>query len=118
MSGLKRVRHVRNAMVHDDSDYDTDYTPEDVQFMKGFYERVMNQQDPLALLRQQSEAARAKNKAISEPTNPYKPAGSVSSTTPDQEEETEWSTRKAVTVFFVAVVAIAIVVALGWFLFT
>lgn len=115
---LKHVRHIRNAMVHDDSDYDTDYTFEDVQFMKNFYDRIMNQQDPLALLRKQNEAARAKNKAISEPVNPYKPIGSVSSTIPDREEETEWSTRKSIAVFFVVVAAIAIVVALGWVLFT
>ena len=114
---LKHVRHIRNAMVHDDSDYDTAYTFEDVQFLKNFYNRVMNQQDPLALLRKQNEAARAKNKAISEPTIPYKASGTSSGIPPEAEDETEWSPGKAVSVFFVAVVAIAIVVALCWMIF-
>lgn len=50
---LKRVRHIRNNLVHE-SDYDIDYTESDISFIKDFYQRILNQQDPLALLRKQA----------------------------------------------------------------
>lgn len=48
---LKHLRHIRNAMVHDLTDQNVSYTQEDIRNIKEFYQRIMNQQDPLALLR-------------------------------------------------------------------
>lgn len=117
LSGLKRVRHIRNAMVHESSDYDTDYTPEDVQFMEHFYERVMNRQDPLAMLRQQNEAARAKNRAISEPTISFKSVTGSSPVIQESEEEKEWGTGRFVAIFLVILAILAIMTVIGWIVF-
>ncbi len=45
---LKRLRHIRNALVHDTSEIE--YDEDDVGLLKDFYERIMNQQDPLSKL--------------------------------------------------------------------
>ena len=47
---LKRVRHIRNNLVHE-SDEVVDYDSSDIEFMKIFYQKIITQQDPLALLR-------------------------------------------------------------------
>ena len=47
---LKRVRHIRNNLVHE-SDEVVDYDSSDIEFMKTFYQKIITQQDPLALLR-------------------------------------------------------------------
>lgn len=49
LENLKRVRHIRNNLVHE-SDYDIDYDEADIQFMRDFCERILNRQDPLALV--------------------------------------------------------------------
>ena len=54
LSGLKRVRHIRNNLVHE-SDYDIQYNGSDIEFIRSFYQRILDRQDPLALLRQQTE---------------------------------------------------------------
>jgi hypothetical protein len=51
---LTRVRHIRNNLVHE-SDYDIDYTEDDIAFMRDFYDRILNQEDPLSLLRKQMD---------------------------------------------------------------
>ncbi len=52
---LKRVRHIRNKMVHDAEDYDDAYEPEDLEFLRQFYQRILNQQDPLATKARQAQ---------------------------------------------------------------
>lgn len=54
LAKLKRVRHIRNNLVHE-SNYDIDYDNSDIAFIRDFYNRILNQQDPLALLRRQTE---------------------------------------------------------------
>ena len=49
LNNLKRVRHLRNKMVHDVDDYDSVYEPEDLEFLRTFYQRIISQNDPLAL---------------------------------------------------------------------
>lgn len=49
---LKRVRHIRNNLVHE-SDETVDYNSSDIEFIKAFYHKIITQQDPLALLRKQ-----------------------------------------------------------------
>ena len=48
LANLKRVRHIRNKIVHDAEEYDDAYEPEDLAFIKQFYQRILTQQDPLA----------------------------------------------------------------------
>ena len=47
---LKHLRHIRNAMVHDLNEQEVTYTQEDIQNLKEFHRRIMEQQDPLTLL--------------------------------------------------------------------
>ena len=54
LANLKRVRHIRNILVHE-PDHEVWYDESDIEFIKGFYQRILNQQDPLALLRKQAE---------------------------------------------------------------
>ncbi|MBR1861709.1 MAG: hypothetical protein IJ796_07610 [Lachnospiraceae bacterium] len=58
---LKFVRHVRNNLVHE-TYYEYDYSAADIKFMKDFYKRIMNQEDPLSLLRRQSKGVRKTKK--------------------------------------------------------
>lgn len=59
---LKHLRHIRNAMVHDLSEQEVSYTQKDVRCLKEFYQRIMTQQDPLALLQQKQNSHRPKKK--------------------------------------------------------
>ena len=56
LATLKRVRHIRNNLVHE-SDESTDYDRSDLEFMKTFYQNIITQQDPLALLSKQEKTA-------------------------------------------------------------
>ena len=47
---LKHLRHIRNAMVHDLTEQGVNYTHEDIRNLKEFYQRIMEQKDPIALL--------------------------------------------------------------------
>ncbi len=51
---LRRLRHVRNALVHDDVDDDISYSDEDIEFLDEFYQRIVHRQDPLAQLRKKN----------------------------------------------------------------
>ncbi len=54
LAKLKRVRYIRNNLVHE-SDYEIDYDESDIAFLRDFYKRILAQQDPLALLRKKRE---------------------------------------------------------------
>ncbi len=117
LQGLKRVRHIRNAMSHDDSDGDTDYTFEDVEFIKNFHARIMRGEDPLSLLRKQSETVRTRNKAISEPVPPDKLKVDFADFSPRRvDEEKEGSSKAVWIVCGAALVLIAVVVIAGFLL--
>lgn len=114
LQGLKRVRHIRNAMSHDDSDGDMDYTFEDVEFIKNFHARIMNGEDPLSLLRKQVETVRTKNKAISEPVPPDKLKVNFADFSPRRVDEEKEVSSKAVRIVLVAaLILIAVVVIAG-----
>ncbi len=54
LANLKRVRHIRNTLVHE-SDNTMDYDLSDIEFIKAFYNKIINQQDPIALLRKNAK---------------------------------------------------------------
>ena len=62
LADLKRLRHLRNAMVHDTSYYEEEYTKDDIDFLNDFHLRIMKQQDPLSLCRKNSQARDEKTK--------------------------------------------------------
>ena len=50
---LKRLRHIRNHMAHEAGGFEDDIcTRSDVDWIQDFYERILKQSDPLALLHQ------------------------------------------------------------------
>lgn len=75
---LKELRHMRNQMVHD-ANSDVHYTKADVQFLEDFYERIMNQTDPLAVYRKKKEASRCVSNVQKneKPTSVVTPASNV-----------------------------------------
>ena len=50
---LKRLRYVRNTIVHDSGGYTEGFDSSDIEYLKEMYNRIMQQQDPLSLLRLQ-----------------------------------------------------------------
>lgn len=81
---LKHYRWIRNKIVHE-----PDYTEEDLcehndeVWLNNFYNRILNQKDPLALYRKQTHKTQNKNKRVSIQTNQtytqYKEPSKVSS---------------------------------------
>lgn len=55
LANLKKVRHMRNQMVHEANYLDDDYEQEGVEFIRRFHQRILDRQDPLALRRQLTE---------------------------------------------------------------
>lgn len=53
---LKRIRWLRNQIVHETTAVDCH--DNDIEWLEKFHARILNQQDPLALLRKQNQAAR------------------------------------------------------------
>ena len=53
---LKRVRHIRNYLAHEEGAFDkAACTQSDIDWMQSFYEHIMNQSDPIARLYQNSK---------------------------------------------------------------
>ena len=56
LSQLKRVRHIRNYLAHEEGAFDkAACTQNDIDWIKSFYERIMSQSDPMARLYQNSK---------------------------------------------------------------
>ncbi len=59
---LKHLRHIRNAMVHDLNEQEVTYTQEDIQNLKEFHRRIMEQRDPLTLLVHKTDGSESREK--------------------------------------------------------
>ena len=102
LANLKRVRHIRNILVHE-PDHEIEYDESDVEFIKQFYQRILDRQDPLALLRELTEQSSQKRT----PQREEHPADRPS-------EDTEESTRAdgCLLRILLAGIAVAILIAL------
>ncbi|MDE5590470.1 MAG: hypothetical protein K2J60_15225 [Acetatifactor sp.] len=61
---LIRIRHIRNYLAHTEGAFNEDMcTPKDIEWSRDFCRRILDQLDPLALLRQHSEAKQRMAKA-------------------------------------------------------
>lgn len=70
---LKHYRWVRNQIVHDpDCEEDDLCAPADVDWLEDFYDRIMEQTDPLALYRKATQPKPAPRKPASEPSVTYR----------------------------------------------
>jgi len=61
LNRLKSVRYIRNNIAHDGSFSVDACTEEDVAFIKDFYNRIFNTEDPLALKRKLKQNTSVKN---------------------------------------------------------
>lgn len=56
LSILKQLRHIRNKLAHETDAFNTTICKtEDIEWLKTFYERILNQTDPLALNHQKTK---------------------------------------------------------------
>lgn len=56
LTHLIQYRHIRNQMAHTEGAFDTENCKQkDIDWVRNFYGRVMNQSDPLALLHNKSQ---------------------------------------------------------------
>lgn len=89
---LVRIRHIRNYLAHTEGAFNEDMcTSKDIEWSRDFRRRILNQSDPLALLRQHSAAKQRMAKAkrlVYQPQTPqlsdqyiveYEKAGEISS---------------------------------------
>ncbi|MCM1308894.1 MAG: hypothetical protein NC223_09885 [Butyrivibrio sp.] len=60
LNQLLRLRHIRNKMAHEENAFDDeDCTQTDIDWVRGFYNRIINQTDPLAELNKENKTVRA-----------------------------------------------------------
>ena len=75
---LKSVRNIRNELAHSQNSMTVDIcSQEDIDFVRYFKTRILNQTDPIAMLRKQTTQPRPSSNAQprphSQPTAPYTP---------------------------------------------
>lgn len=88
---LKRYRWVRNQIVHEpDCSEENMCDPEDADWLDDFYDRIMNQTDPLALYHKATRP-----KPVAKPPQSYHPV-QPSYTYPTQPSRQKKSSRKSV----------------------
>lgn len=60
---LVRLRHIRNQLAHDPGAFNENLcTAQDIEWLKSFYDKIISRNDPLALIRKQSETQPPINK--------------------------------------------------------
>lgn len=65
LNQLVRLRNIRNSLVHDVDTFNQELcTQNDIDWIKNFYERILKQGDPIAILHQNSKV---KSKTINQP---------------------------------------------------
>ena len=75
---LKDLRHIRNQYAHEiGSSYDNICAPEDIEWLKSFYNEIMNTTDPLAqyrkaTIKKQEKAKTTESKSMASVPNPSK----------------------------------------------
>lgn len=59
---LKRLRHIRNNLAHEEGAFSQNLcTQNDVKWVRTFYQRIVNQSDPLSIQRRSSQTYQASN---------------------------------------------------------
>lgn len=58
---LKRLRHIRNTLAHEEGSFNMNMcTLSDVKWIQSFYNRILNQSDPLSVLHQMKKTQPSK----------------------------------------------------------
>lgn len=115
LRNLKRLRYIRNALVHETSDDAVDYEPKDVECLKDFYSRILNQQDPLALRRIQNEAlAQIKRRTQKNISTNISDRAAKANESNYEDEDREWSLGMFLGVLSAVVIVMLLLVVFGW----
>ena len=57
---LKHLRWVRNKLAHDEGSLDEELcTEDDINWLKGFYQRILNKDDPFSIIEEKSKPKKA-----------------------------------------------------------
>jgi hypothetical protein len=71
---LKRARHIRNELAHSRNSFSVDLcSQEEIDFVRSFRERILNQTDPLALLREKLRSPNSNKSNANTPQHRYSP---------------------------------------------
>ena len=108
---LKRVRHIRNRLAHEEDAFDkTACTQNDIDWMQSFYERIMNQSDSMARLYQNSKLK--EQKLVQAPINTEKTYIDA----PQNNQSGRKHTLLWIIIFFVIVAVVLGLVMVGYIL--
>ena len=110
LNTLIYYRYIRNKYSHD-PEYSVEdlCTPDDTKWIDNFYNRIMNQTDPLALYRKATESRRAP--ALKKVQNPSRPV----SPNPNQKQKKKSGSTAALTIVLIALLAIIAVLIILYF---
>ncbi len=112
LNHLKSVRYIRNNIAHDGSFSVDACTEEDVAFIKDFYDRIFNAEDPLALKRRLKQNTPVKNTIQRNQIKPIVNNQVVQQTKEPVTERTEYHPLKesmAKTVMLIILVSVVII---------
>ena len=111
LSQLKRVRHIRNYLAHEEDAFDkTACTQNDIDWIQSFYERIISQSDPIARLYQNSKLKNQKPVQI--PINTVQAPINY----PQNNQSGRKHTLLWIIIFFVIVAAVLGLVMVGYIL--
>lgn len=104
LSYLRKMRHFRNRLVHEAGSFDENIcTQDNVEWVRFFHKRILNQSDPLALLHQ--NLARRMQTTVTVPKNMRKKYSSI-----DFKENSSPSTGSTIfTIFTIFIITFVIV---------
>ena len=71
---LKNARHIRNELAHSRDSFSVDIcSQEDLDFVRSFRERILNQTDPISLLREKMRSSNSNKIEDDTPSRRYSP---------------------------------------------
>ena len=120
---LKDYRHIRNSYTHDvGTSYSDICSYEDIEWLKGFYEKLMTAQDPMSLyLKQKQEASKKVTRTYTRPTEPEKKEDNFIGCQEEYRETYQYAdsprkSKKGCLIFLLVVFIIIVLVAILLFL--
>lgn len=115
---LKQIRHIRNYLAHTQGAFDeTVCTENDINWIRDFHDRLLNQSDPLAILYQHSKTKQQKKipaKPVSQSQISLPPAQyySIEESLPETDTEENHPTNDSFSIFslFAVIIVIGVLV--------
>ena len=112
---LKRLRHIRNTLAHEEGSFNMNMcTLSDVKWIQSFYNRILNQSDPLSVLHQMKKTQPLSVPHQVKKTQPLSVSHQTKITQPHKKSFTKKSTF--IAVYFVAITIILVVTLILYFI--